>query len=155
MEEHIYGALDARFSKYPTVAEVQSVLDEMDSPESFQTDDLPDSSALDRKLGILALIVLVSGVILPFLILIISELAGATSDVTNIVIILGIVMVIIALAIGIAGRRSPAGKAAIIASAILLGSLTIFIPINRAVYNGNSGTQSLTIEYSDPDHPQE
>ena len=38
MEEHIYGALDARFSKSPTLAEVQSVLDEMDPPESFQTD---------------------------------------------------------------------------------------------------------------------
>ena len=153
MEEHIYGALDARFSKSPTLAEVQSVLDEMDPPESFQTDDSSDSSSFDRKLGKWALIVLVSGISIPLLILLITELAGVTRNITIIVIFLGIFMTVVALAIGIASRRSPAGKAAIIASAILLGSITIFLPVTSIFTIDNASTSSR--DYIDPDHPQE
>ena len=153
LEEHIYEALDARSSLSPTKGEVQSVIDEMETPESFQSyvsKKIPTYT--ERQLGKWALILVMSGVIIPLLIIVIAGLSGI--DLGNIAVLLGIFLVIVGLAVGIVGRRSPLGKAAIITSAILIGSLSLVLPFG-VVTNSSSESSIVTVEYSDSKHQEE
>lgn len=149
LEEHIYEALGARSSISPKKGEVQSVIDEMETPESFQSSvskKVPTDT--DRQLGKWALIIVISGVVLPALILTISVLTGTPGALGNIALLFGIFLVIIGLALGIVGRKSPLGKAAIITSAILLLGLSIVLPFGT-VTNSSSDSSSIIVEYSE------
>jgi hypothetical protein len=149
LEEHIYEALGARSSISPTKEEVQSVIDEMETPESFQT-NVPKKvpTYTERQLGKWALIIVISGVVLPALILTISVLTGTPGAFGNIALLFGIFLVIIGLALGIVGRKSPLGKAAIITSAILIAGLSIVLPFGSVTFN-SSESSKIIVEYSE------
>ncbi len=147
LEEHIYEALDARFSISPAKGEVQSVIDEMETPESFQSNTSKKTPTYtDRQLGKWALILVISGVVIPLLIIVIAGLSGI--DLGNIAILLGIFLVIVGLAVGIVGRRSPLGKAAIITSAIIIVGLSIVLPFGSVTYS-SSESSITTTEYTE------
>ncbi|NQT60004.1 MAG: hypothetical protein HQ557_13555 [Bacteroidetes bacterium] len=149
LEEHIYEALEARFSISPTKEEIQSVIDEMETPESFQSNvSKKVPTYTEQQLGKWALIIVISGVVLPILVLIISELSGTPGIFGNISLLLGISLVVIGLAVGIVGRKSPLGKAAIISSAILIGGLSLVLPL-RVVKYSSSDSSIITVEYTE------
>ncbi len=160
LEEHIYGALDAKFSINPTIGEVQSVIDEMETPESFQpitSKKVPTHA--ERQLGKWALILVFSGVVLPIIFLIIAELSGSSGGFGKTsILLLGIFFVIAGLAMGIAGRKSPAGKAAIITSAILIGALSLLLPFNVVTGSSTGSSNDSTtipVEYSESVHQED
>jgi len=155
LEEHIYEALDARSSLSPTKEEVQSVIDEMETPESFQSNVSKKAPTYtERQLGKWALILVISGVVIPLLIIVIAGLSRTQGDFGNIAVLLGVFLEIVGLAVGIVSRRSPLEKAAIITSAILIGSLSLILPF-RVVKSSNSGSSNITVEYSDSEHQEE
>ena len=125
----------------------------METPESFQSSTPKKTlTATDRQLGKWALILVMSGVIILLLIIAIAGLSNI--DLGNIAVLLGIFLVIVGLAVGIVGRRSPLGKAAIITSAILIGSLSLVLPFG-VVTNSSSESSIVTVEYSDSKHQEE
>ena len=128
----------------------------METPESFQSNVSKKAPTYtERKLGKWALILVISGVVIPLLIMIITDLLGTSRDFGIIeFVLLGVFLIVVGLAIGIVGRKSPLGKAAIITSAILLVSLTIVLPF-RVVKSSNSGSSNITVEYSDSEHQEE
>jgi hypothetical protein len=84
LTEHIYGALEVRFPDSPSLDDVEMVLDELDRPEAFQTDSSSDFHLLGWNLGVWALVVLVSSILLPLFISAIALTAGVTGDIASI-----------------------------------------------------------------------
>jgi hypothetical protein len=133
LEEHIHESI--RQSPNTPVADI---IADMDPPESFGETgdrDLTAPAVLGRlTLGQLSLIVLIIGVITPFILMAISVLIrGNVGSIINVGLPLGILLVIVALAMGIAARREKTGRATIIASVALLLLLTILVPVSRTV----------------------
>ncbi len=93
-----------------------------------------------------------SGVIIPLLIIVIAGLSSI--DLGNIAVLLGIFLEIVGLAVGIVGRRSPLGKAAIITSAILIGSLSIVLPF-RVVTDSSSDSSTITVNHIESEQQKE
>ncbi len=146
LTEHIYGALEARFPDSPSLDDVEMVLDELDRPEAFQADSSSNLHLLGWNLGVWALVVLVSSILLPLFITAIALIAGVTGDIASIAMVMGIVLLIIALSLGIVGRKHPAGKAALIASAILIGALILVLPMRFSGSNEESSSGILNSE---------
>ncbi len=61
---------------------------------------------------------------------------GNIGSIANVGIPLGLLLLVVALSLGIAARKEPSGKATIIASAIILASLIIFVPVSRVIRSG-------------------
>ena len=118
---------------------VEQILARMDPPESFEESEqsMParNRAVLGRmSLGQLSLLILVVAVITPFTLVALSQLIrGTIGSIFNIGALLGVVLLIVALALGIAARKERAGKATIIASVVIFALLTVFIPVNRVV----------------------
>ncbi|TFH04101.1 MAG: hypothetical protein E4H09_04135 [Spirochaetales bacterium] len=140
LEEHIQEALTRRQNSSEP-GSVDDVLREMDPPESFGDSGEFEGSGRwvigHLTLGQLSLFVLIVGVIAPFLLMALSVLIrGNVGSVVNIGIPLGVVLVVVALAMGVSARDEKIGRATIIASSIILASLAsliFFIPVNRSV----------------------
>ena len=131
LEEHIYESMAAGEG-----ASAEDVIARMDPPESFgepdrDGDDAP-TVAGRLTLGQWSLIVLGSGVAIPFILMALSEIIrGTIGSIFNIGGPLGILLVVVALGMGIAARKEPAGKATIIASSIILVLLSLVAPVRR------------------------
>jgi hypothetical protein len=151
LEQHIHE----RINESPD-ANVADVIAEMDSPESFGEPGESGTWApavLGRMtLGQLSLLILIVGVLTPFLLMALSQLIrGNVGSMINVALPIGVVLVIIALATGIAARREPTGKVTIIASSAILALLTVFVPVNRGISSRPEPTESLhRIESDDP-----
>ncbi len=151
LEEHIHESV--RQSPNTSVADI---IADMDPPESFGETgdrDLTAPAILGRlTLGQLSLIVLIIGVLTPFILMAISFLIrGNVGSIINIGLPLGILLVIVALAMGIVARREKTGRATIIASVALLLLLTILVPVNRTI----NRTPEPTIKYLEVGVPDE
>ncbi len=133
VEEHIYETLHAQsVGSAPT--DVDTILSEMDPPESFGSAAGQEYTTTQEgrriPLGILSLIILIGAVTLPFVLMALSELIrGTIGSMANVGICLGVLLLIVALGLGIAARKERAGKATIIASAILLVGMTLVLPV--------------------------
>ena len=156
LEEHIHEIINAKPGSQEPV-DVKAILLEMDPPESFGTptdqEDSERSGEFRRmSLGKLSLVVLIAAVTTPFLLMAIGQLVrGTIGSIATVGIPLGIVLLVVALSLGIAARKERAGKATIIASAIILASLAVFVPVNMVFWTGGEETgESMQIIESEP-----
>lgn len=150
VEEHIHAAIESRAGGQPSSADVADVISSMDPPESF-AGEVPGAGEFSYgrinagNIGFVALIVLFSAIAIPIIGAILEAVAPMGGDLANPMMFAGIILLVIALVLGIIGRRQPAGKAAMIASIVLLASLTVFVPVNRRV-SSTGGPEEMRIE---------
>ncbi len=149
MEEHIYSALQERFPGSPTEDDVRQVIAELEPPDSFadSSSELHAIPEAGYRFGKAALIVLLAGIVIPLAVVIVDIITGFFSGLVAIpTLTLGLIimtpLLVIALVLGIAGWRSPAGKAVIIIVAILVVLSSLLIPLR--VTSGSSTGQDTT-----------
>jgi len=152
LEEHIHESI-----RQSPGTPVSDIISQMDPPESFGEADErrpPAESVLGRlTLGQLSLVVMIAGVVIPFLLMALGALIrGNVGSIINVGAPLGIVLVIVALALGIAARKEVTGKVTIVVSSVILALLAALIPVNRVVSGSPEPERSMyRIEAGDSD----
>jgi hypothetical protein len=133
LEDHIFELLAQRSKEEPDRSDLESVLNEMDPPESYGN---PEKSGekkhglralLSMTIGQWALAMLVVGICL-FLILFLVGLLASSDVLLRIGVIFGAIPVISALVLGLFGWKETAGKIAVVGSIIAVLITLMFIP---------------------------
>jgi hypothetical protein len=132
------------------VDDVRAVLASMDDPQSYRVDDDIDTSirkGRDRAIGRLGFFILLGAIGIFVLGLILESLTNDSW--TGVGLIVSGMLVVCALGLGIAGWRSPYGKATIIGATLLLVFGLIVFPIGK-VTNRSSSSQPIIHLQGDP-----
>lgn len=155
LEEHIHEAIH----QAPNTP-ISNIIAQMDPPESFGESDErrpPSSAVLGRlTLGHLSLLLMIIAVATPFVLMALSALIrGNIGSIINVGLPLGVLLLIVALAMGIVARKERSGRVTIIAALVILALLTFFIPVNRVVSNSPEPEQSIIlVETGIPDQSE-
>ncbi|MBE0634906.1 hypothetical protein IH601_02775 [Candidatus Bipolaricaulota bacterium] len=143
LRAHIRDELTSRGSNPPSVDDVRAVLASMDDPQSYRVDDDIDTSirkGRDRAIGRLGFFILLGAIGIFVLGLILESLTNDSW--TGVGLIVSGMLVVCALGLGIAGWRSPYGKATIIGATLLLVVGLLVLPIGK-VTNRSSSSQPI------------
>ena len=134
IEDHIFESLAQLDVEEPDKTDLESVLNEMDPPESYGN---PEKSGekkhglqalLSMTIGQWALTMLVVGICL-FLILFLVGLLASNNVPIRLGVIFGAIPVISALVLGLFGWRETTGKIAVVGSIIAVLITLMFIPV--------------------------
>ena len=147
IEAHLHEALAQRVTGDATVADVESVLSEMDPPESYGVTSGvatpgPESVATTqrtRTLGWLALASLAVAAIVPFVLgLLISRI-----DIIALYLILGAPFLAASLVLGVLSWRQPTGKVAVVGSIVVVAVALFVFPLRS---ESSKGADPVPIE---------
>lgn len=150
LRAHVRDELANRGSVPPNVEDVRAVLSSMDSPGSYSVENDIDASirkGRDHRIGRLGFFILLGAIGVFILGLILESLTNDSW--TAVGLIVSGMLVVCALGLGIAGWRSPYGKATIIGATLLLVFGLIVLPIGR-VTNRSSSSQPIIQMQGDP-----
>lgn len=129
LRAHIHEGLAERGADPVRMEDVRAVLSSMDSPQSFRSENGIEASFRTGRglmFGRLGFYFLLAGLVLSALALTLG--ATVSGALFRGGLILSGILLVCALGLGIAGWRSPLGKATIICSVLVLASSAIFIP---------------------------
>ena len=150
LRAHIHEGLAERGASPVRVEDVRAVLSTMDNPQGFRTDDDIQATihaGRSRLLGRLGFYFLLAGLVLSALAL--AQGVTVAESLFRGGLILSGILLVCALGLGIAGWRSPLGKATIICSALVLAALTLFIPA-RVTLPRSGSPQPVVETHTEP-----
>ncbi|MBN1859590.1 hypothetical protein JW848_10390 [Candidatus Bipolaricaulota bacterium] len=128
LRSHIHEELSKLGTVSPTPDNVQTVLSAMDAPASYRPDSAPEppDAGRVRTLGRVAFALFLAGLAAAALGLLLGALVS--SSLLWVFFAIAGALALCAVGFGIAGWRSPYGKAAVIGAVLVLATALVFLP---------------------------
>ena len=139
LRTHIHEGLSEQGSNLARQEDVRAVLETMDGPQGYRSDDVIETSmktGRGRRLGRLGFYFVLAALPLSALALVLG--ARVAESLFRGGLLLSGILAVCGLGLGIVGWRSPLGKAAVICSVLALASATIFIPVRQTTDGAHS-----------------
>lgn len=151
LRAHIYESLGERGSSLIQAEEIRTVLSEMDAPRGFGIEDSMDSAIRTGRshiLGRLGFFAVVGAAVLSALALLLG--ATVADSLLRGGLVLGGILAVAGLGLGIAGWRSPLGKAAVICGVVALAAASFLMPARVSISSPSNSPQPVVESHAAP-----